>query len=434
MPSLRPHCEPAPISSFHKYSLALRKIRLRPFFFFLGAHRLSHEVMQMKIAAKKRGGARRLGALGLAVGTLWAVAVTSESDTILSAVSALRRETSAPLTALRWELGDLGVEDGLSPAAVLTIAESPLLLSARETVAQLLSTETPDTPQQPVEQTPVEETPLDASPVPTEDIPENGVPAKTLTPTGAAGYTVSGKVYISNSTDYDLPVQSLTESFDAGLTGEEPQILIIHTHGSEAYTPAPGVELAYSGNHRTTDTRYNVVAVGDAMAREFGELGISVLHDRTLYDYPSYSGAYDRSLKAIESNLAQYPSIHFVLDVHRDAIEDTEGNEYKVISPISGVGNAAQVTIVVGSDGSGLTHPHWMENLKLAVGIQQDLTQLYPTLLRPILLRNSRYNQHATTGSLLLEMGAAGNSPEEAALAGRLFARQMGGYLLEKSK
>lgn len=63
-----------------------------------------------------------------------------------------------------------------------------------------------------------------------------------------------------------------------------------------------------------------------------------------------------------------------------------------------------------------------MENLKLAVALQEDLLTSYPTLMRPILLRNSRYNQHATTGSLLVEVGAAGNSPEEAALAGRLFA------------
>ena len=388
----------------------------------------------MKTAAKKRNGPRRLGAMGLAACTLWGVAVTAGSDTIASAISALRQEASAPLSALQWELGDLGPEDGLSPAAVLTIAESPLLLSARETVAQLLSTEMPDAPQEPVAQTPVEETPLDTSPVPAENIPENGVTAKTLVPTGDAGYTVTGKVYITNSTEHALSIQDLTTSFDAGLTDEEPQILIIHTHGSEAYTPAPGVEVEYSGNHRSTDTRYNVVAVGDVMAQTFGEAGISVLHDRTLYDYPSYSGSYDRSLKAIESYLTQYPSIHFILDVHRDAIEDTEGNEYKVISPVEGVGNAAQVTIVVGSDGSGLPHPKWMENLKLAVAVQQNITQTYPTLLRPILLRNSRYNQHATTGSLLLEVGAAGNSPEEAALAGKLVARQMADFLEAKSK
>ena len=80
---------------------------------------------------------------------------------------------------------------------------------------------------------------------------------------------------------------------------------------------------------------------------------------------------------------------------------------------------------MVGSDGSGLTHPNWMENLRLAVAIQENALARYPTLMRPVLLRNSRYNQHATTGSLLVEVGSAGNSPEEAVLAGRLFAERM---------
>ena len=170
------------------------------------------------------------------------------------------------------------------------------------------------------------------------------------------------------------------------------------------------------------------------MAEVFGEAGISVLHDRTLYDYPSYSGAYDRSLSAIQSYLAQYPSIHFILDIHRDAIEDGEGRQYKVVSAVDGTRTAAQMTLVVGSDGSGLTHPSWMENLKLAVAIQEQTLSRYPTLMRPVLLRNSRYNQHATTGSLLLEVGAAGNSPEEATLAGRLLAEEMVEVLEARSK
>ena len=105
-----------------------------------------------------------------------------------------------------------------------------------------------------------------------------------------------------------------------------------------------------------------------------------------------------------------------------------------MVSTIDGVGTAAQLTLVVGSDGSGLPHPNWMENLKLAVALQEDLLTSYPTLMRPILLRNSRYNQHATTGSLLVEVGAAGNSPEEAALAGRLFAERMVEVLQSRSK
>ena len=158
------------------------------------------------------------------------------------------------------------------------------------------------------------------------------------------------------------------------------------------------------------------------MAEALGNAGISVLHDRTLYDYPSYSDAYDRALTAINEHLAEYPSIRFVLDIHRDAVEDGQGNQYKVVSE-TGEGTAAQLTLVVGSDGSGLTHPNWMENLRLAAALQESLLAEHPTLMRPLLLRNSRYNQHATTGSLLVEVGAAGNSPEEALLAGELFAQ-----------
>ena len=377
---------------------------------------------------------RRLEAAALAAGVVWTVAVTAGSDTASGAWQALR--SSAPVEALRWELGDLRPADSLSPAAVMTIGESPLLLAARPAVAELWSTEqgTPEEPaadsEPPQETVPVEETPLAAP-----DAPDNGVAARTLVPTDPSGYTVSGRVYISNSTEHTVDVTALAEPFSAELTGDPgPQVLILHTHGSEAYPPADGSGVVWSGDHRTTDARYNVVRVGDVIADTLSQAGISVLHDRTLYDYPSYSGAYDRSLAAIHSYLAQYPSIHFILDVHRDAIEDGQGNEYKVVSAVEGEGTAAQMSLVVGSDGSGLTHPNWMENLKLAAALQEDLLTEYPTLMRPILLRSSRYNQHATAGSLLLEVGAAGNSPEEAALAARLFAERMAQVLEGRSK
>lgn len=376
-------------------------------------------------------------ALLAAGATLWGVAATAGTHTLASAVAALQTEASSPLNVLRWELGDLWGSGSLSAAATLAIGESPLLLSARQDVAELWSkeeesadssagqTEKPETVT-----TPVTETPLETEP----EQEDNGVPARTLVPKDTTNYTVVGKVYISNSTAHTLSVEALQENFSAELTAEEPQILIIHTHGSESYTPPAGTKIVYSGNHRTSDARYSVIRVGEEMAQVFGDAGISVIHDRTLYDYPNYTGAYDRSLAAIHTYLAEYPSLHFILDVHRDAIEDSQGNEYKVISKIDGVGTAAQVSIVVGSDGKGLYHPNWMENLKLAVAIQQNALGKYPTLMRPILLRNSRYNQHATAGSLLVEIGAAGNSPDEAALAGRLFAQRMIEVLQGRSK
>ena len=377
------------------------------------------------------GWLRRLEALALSAGVLWAAAVTAGSDTAAGAAVALWR--SCPLGALQWELGDFWSGDSLSPAAALAIGESPLLLAARPAVAELWSRRQTDETLPPREEDetipqPVEETPLE-----TDISTDNGVPAKTLVPTDPTGYTVCGRVYISNSTDHVLSIPDLQEPFSAVLTGEGPQVLILHTHGSESYTPAAGTEVVWSGDHRTTDNRYNVVRVGDEIARVLGEEGISVLHDRTLYDYPSYSEAYDRSLAAIESYLAQYPSIQFILDVHRDAIADAQGNQYKVISQLE-EGTSAQMTLVVGSDGSGLPHPNWMENLRLAVAIQEELLRDHPTLMRPMLLRNSRYNQHTAPGALLLEVGAAGNDPKEALLAGQVFARGMAEILQSRSK
>lgn len=171
---------------------------------------------------------------------------------------------------------------------------------------------------------------------------------------------------------------------------------------------------------------------GTRWRRSWARRGVSVLHDRTLYDYPNYTGAYDRALEAIRKYQERYPSIRFVLDAHRDAIEDGQGNQYKAVSEVGEGQTAAQMSLVMGSDGSGLEHPNWLENLRLAAAVQEDVLEHYPTLMRPVLLRNSRYNQHATTGSLLLEVGAAGNSPEEAVLSGRLFAERFAAVLLEK--
>ena len=370
---------------------------------------------------------RQAQALLLSAAVLWVVSATAGSDNAATAAHNLR--LSLPLGALRWELGDLWPRDSLSPAVALTLAESPLLLSARSAVAELWNVEEtgpefiPLTPEEREESSvPVEETPVE-SPV-TED---NGVPAKTLIPTDPSGYTVFGRTYIHNTSPHTLSADLLSQPFAAKLAEESdgPQILIIHTHGSEAYTPAGDTPLVWSDDRRTTDSRYNVVKAGDVMAEVFAASGITVLHDRTLYDYPNYSGAYERSLSAIKSYLAQYPSIRFILDVHRDAVEDTAGNEYKVVSAIDDKTAAAQLTLVMGSDGSGLAHPNWLENLRLGVAIQETLLEDYPTLMRPLLLRSSRYNQHATIGSLLVEVGAAGNSPEEAALAARLFAEGM---------
>ncbi len=369
---------------------------------------------------------RRLFAAFSAAATMWGVAATAGAATARDAYLALKGEEGAGAAFLRSAFLDYFSTDPLSLAAAAVLSQSPTLLAAKDAILPLWDTLGAEEAPMP-EDTEIEGTvlpPQEMESLPELDFTDNGVTPRTIAPLSEAGYTVAGKSYIANATDHTLDPKALLTPFAAKLGEEDPQILIIHTHGSEAYTMPPGKEYAPSGDWRTADTDYNVVRIGDEMAAVFAANGISVLHDRTLYDAPEYSGAYGRSLTAIEGYLAQYPSISFVLDIHRDAVSDGEGNVYKLISQTE-TGSAAQISFVVGTDGSGLAHENWQENLKLAVAVQNAVLADYPTLMRPITLRNSRYNQHATAGSLLVEMGAAGNSLDEALLSARLFTEKM---------
>ena len=389
---------------------------------------------------RRPGGGRKLAAALVAGAVLYLVAVTAGSQTARSAAEALGRQGDLALGLLRYQLGDLS-GGGVLPAAVtLAIGQSPVLLSGQDAVLELRRNverddsgveEDPAQPPAPEEPTaPIPEEP--AQPETPLVFADNGVPAKTLVPTSPDGYLVSGDVYINNRSDHELDASIFDGTFAAALSGEEgPQVLIVHTHGSEAYTMPPGQEYVPSGECRTTDCAYNVVRVGDELAGALEEAGLRVVHDATLHDYPEYSGAYGRSLETVERYLAEYPSISLVLDVHRDAISDGNGGMYKVVSGVAGL-SAAQMSFVIGTDGGGLEHPDWRENLKLAAAIQQRLSDRFPTLMRPITVRNSRYNQHTTPGSLLVEMGAAGNSLDEALLSARLLGQAIAETVMEK--
>lgn len=390
----------------------------------------------MTIRRKPRRG-RQAAALVLAGAVLYLVAATAGSSTAKGALEALGQQGDLALGILRSQLGDKAEEAALPASVALAIRQSPVLLSGREAVLGLWRSEEEDDSGE--AESPAQEQEAPAVPVPEEpvepeappEIADNGVTARTLVPSSPEGYLVAGDVYINNRSDLALDASIFHETFAAALAAEEgPQVLIVHTHGSEAYTMPPGQAYEPSGDCRTIDNQFNVVRVGDEIARTLEEAGLTVLHDDTLHDYPEYSGAYGRSLETVERYLAEYPTIRFVLDVHRDAISDGDGSPYKVISSVDGR-SAAQMSFVIGTDGGGLEHPQWRENLKFAAAVQQELAERYPTLMRPITVRNSRYNQHTTTGSLLVEMGAAGNSLDEALLSARLLGEALSAVILE---
>ena len=80
--------------------------------------------------------------------------------------------------------------------------------------------------------------------------------------------------------------------------------------------------------------------------------------------------------------------------------------------------------------GSGEDHPNWEKNLTLAAKLQKNLDTLYPTLARPMTLRQSVYNQDLAPGSLLVEVGSHGNTLQEALAGARAFARCAGAAFL----
>ena len=228
--------------------------------------------------------------------------------------------------------------------------------------------------------------------------------------------TIRGGLSIQNETEYSVdPGGLLREGPSLRLPAEGPQILILHTHGSEAYTQA-GLDR-YEAND---DTSCNVVRVGDELAALFEKAGLRVLHDREIYDYPSYTGSYQRSGEAVERCLREHPGVAVVIDIHRDAL-GTDGVIYKTMAEEEGT-VASQLMLLVGTDASGLEHPNWRSNLALALYLQEAVGRKHPTLMRPVALVRQRYNQHFTTGSLILEVGSSGNTLQEALAAVRLFA------------
>lgn len=244
----------------------------------------------------------------------------------------------------------------------------------------------------------------------------------------------AGEISIKNKTDYDIdPSALLTDDLNIHIDPTSPQVLIIHTHGSEAYYPDGDDIYEASDPSRTEDRHYNVVRIGDRLTELLHERGISVLHDRELYDYPTYTGSYNRSMEAIESYLKEYPDIKVVLDLHRDALEESDGTIHRTSTEINGE-VCSQVLLIAGSNFSGLEHPNWKENLKFALHLQANMDEKYPGLARPLTISQYRYNQNATTGSLIVEVGCTGNTLQESLSAVEYFADCLGDVLLRYSE
>jgi stage II sporulation protein P len=246
-----------------------------------------------------------------------------------------------------------------------------------------------------------------AAPAEDKEVPppeEEATPANTDLSNDKGGSAVSsGSITVKNFSGKSIDIDALLRkplNFNAKSGGYK--VLVVHSHTTESYFP----------NDRSEDQTKNIVRVGDEFTKILNDSGIKTLHIKKVHDAP-YALSYKNSLETVTKALAENPSIEVVIDVHRDAIYDKNENKLKPLVILNNE-KCAQVMIVTGSDALGLPHANWRDNLSFSLKLQEKMLKEFKGLARPINLAKERYNTHTTKSTIIFEIGANGNTVEEA--------------------
>ncbi len=194
------------------------------------------------------------------------------------------------------------------------------------------------------------------------------------------------------------------------LTKSSDKILLYSTHTSESYTNSENFKFEYSSTMRSQDPNYNMLAIGRELSNNLKEKGISSIHNTTPHDYGAYTGAYSKSRITVKNAIQNMGGAGISIDVHRDAIADLT---YAPRVNIRGI-DVAQCMFVMGVGSDTTDNPYYEDNLKLAIKMQTIAEEIYPGLFKPMILRDSVYNQDLNKYSMLIEIGATGNTIDEA--------------------
>lgn len=237
------------------------------------------------------------------------------------------------------------------------------------------------------------------------------------------------KIAIKNNTKFKIDVAKLLkEPLNLDMSKKGPKVLIYHTHTSESYVLKESDLGKKDVPSFNSNPKYNVVRVGEELARHLKKYGIETMHNGTVHDNVR-DAAYGVAIDTLESYRKSYPSIQVYIDIHRDAVS-SDKPKLRMTKEINGK-NCAQIMFVVGADGT-LPHPNWQENLKFVLRLQHKLNEKYPGLTKPILIVAKRYNQHISNQAILVEVGGDGNLLSECLESTKYLAEVLNDVLNEK--
>jgi len=220
--------------------------------------------------------------------------------------------------------------------------------------------------------------------------------------------TLYGITITNYATKTDIDYEGLINK-ELNLSRTKDKILLYCTHTSESFVNSEGYEFSYSGTMRTKDAKYNMLSVASVLQEKLEIKNFNVVFDTTPHDYTSYDNAYSNSKVTIKSAINKYGKFGLMIDVHRDAYGSLNNGPTVEINGKQ----VALIMVVVGIGTKGYENPYWETNLAIALQIVKKGEEMYPGLFRPLLIRDSKYNQDLNEGAILTEMGTTGNTHEE---------------------
>ncbi len=225
-----------------------------------------------------------------------------------------------------------------------------------------------------------------------------------------------GESFIFNYSEREADISGL---IDRGFIYKEerssaaPLVMVIHTHTSEKY---------YSGNSEAAALS-GVAAVGDVLNIRLNSFGLSSIHCTVIHDVGN-ENAYRAARETIKTMLKIYPSIRYVIDLHRMQIKE-DGLVARTFS--GSADGSAQIRLSVSAE-SG---PAWQEELSLALALRDRLNRNGERICMPVLLSASRYNSDLCEYYIMVDIGSSGNTFDEASAAAHRLARAMSDVILE---